>query len=164
MNKQQIVEILKNSPQPPSYMVISSYEWRNQIAEEILVLYSRNNCTLVPTDKLKEMQERQSDQEYERGRGVGVPLGKKCYCERCIGKHDVSFEEPIGETEHGDLVFVKPPGNKTMRAYGCECKYCRPELWAPETQWQHGVLEEEKCGDFDCFACYPSQRTGDEVV
>ena len=50
--------------------------------------------------------------------------------------------QPIGETEHGDLVFPL------------------------SSQWQPGVLEEEKekCGDFDCFACYPSQRIGDEPV
>ncbi len=75
-----------------------------------------------------------------------------CYCQKCVGENNMSFEEECpkcGEPDcqqHGYVERASEPTNKTMKAYGCECRHCEPELWSQDERevWY--------------------QRTGDEVI
>jgi len=109
----------------------SSTRWYIKLADEILALFE---------DKLPEnwrtfdcgVPRSVCEQEYVQGRGVGV---KACYCEKCVGKNDMSFEEECpkcGDSDcqqHGYVERASEPLNKTMREYGCTCRSCHPEKW-----------------------------------
>ena len=186
MNKQQIKDAIAKHRALPEHEL-------DAIADEILLLSQTNeqarpdghsrHCTCY------QCKPSASDQEYERGRGIGIKasepnLNRPCYCEKCTGENDQTFEEE--------------PVNKTFKEHGCKCRHCRPELWDKDergvwhkaadldslkkevdemlakeksAKWQPGVLEKCKTGlkECACSVCNPDilnimQRTGDEPV
>ena len=120
---------------------IDNQEVLNQLADEILALLQREGWVKI----------RSADESCEHttwyGKGsisVCADCHKTyeevspCYCEKCVGDNDMSFEEEVGKLEvfhsgaHGETHverLASEPTNKTMKAYGCECRYCEPELW-----------------------------------
>ena len=126
---------------------------KNKIIE-IIESYSKNPITNIlyesdfpkVADEILALHEAELAETWERGMSAGHKLGIKhaqerpqsasepCYCEKCVGENDMSFEEDVPED--------------------CDCKCCKPELWYLDKE--RGYIWFKKSSLM--------QRTGDEVI
>lgn len=108
-----------------------------ETADEILALYSRDNCTLVPTSKLKEMQ---SDRTT-----IGFPMDAFSEYRNVGGKKDWRAWLDAGKPTHNidsnaeNLKAVVP-------SRYCNCRDCKPELWDKDERgvWYQSIGDDMK--------------------
>ena len=132
----EIIEIIESYSKNPITNILYEADFK-KVADEILALLQREGWVKI----------RSADESCEHttwyGKGsisVCADCHKTyeevspCYCEKCVGENDMSFEEDVPED--------------------CDCKCCKPELWYLDKDRGYTWFKKSTL----------MQRTGDEVI
>ena len=135
--RKEVNELMEQERQSAGEPVKTSEEWQKLHPD--LKIYDPDGWDRM-NFKYSWYEEKITYKEYEQRLIAstimpGEPnLGPQCYCEKCVGTNDMSFEEDVPED--------------------CDCKCCKPELWYLDKDRGYTWFKKSTL----------MQRTGDEVI